>query len=315
LKEKGIEGIRMSDLLVSVVIPSYNRAHCIAGAIRSALAQDWRELEVIIADDGSADDTESAVLALNEPSVRYVRKVNGGCSSARNFGVRHARGKYVAFLDSDDTWEPAWITTAIERMERDPGIGAVYSSLELIDNTGKATGIMDLTLGGRHEEATVPYVLARCMGLLGSNVIARREVVNAIGGWDESFPTSGDLDFGLRLAQATRVALVAKPFVKLVETAGSLSKKVNSGNRLRVLAKFADAHPESAQQHARILRASRARIYRSYAEDLLWYGRTRDAEQQLQASLRTAFSLRACWLLMKAQIIKLPGFRRTPSVP
>ncbi len=300
----------MNEPLVSIVIPSYNRAHCIAAAIMSALEQTYPNYEIIIADDGSADDTEGAVRALAQPKVRYVRKANGGCSSARNFGVSNAAGKYVAFLDSDDTWEKTWLATAVAIMERDAGIGAVYSSLERIDGNGKTFGIMDLTLGGQFAQATIPYVLTRCMGLLGSNIIGRRDVVNAIGGWDETFPTSGDLDFGLRLASATRVALVATPFVKLVETAGSLSKKVNSGNRLRVLAKFEAAHPDKAREFQEILRQSRARIYLTYAEDLLWYGRIREAEEQLQASLRVAFSRKACWLLVKAQIIKLAGSRR-----
>lgn len=300
----------MNEPLVSIVIPSYNRAHCIAAAISSALQQSYPNFEIIIADDGSADDTEGAVRALNQPKVRYVRKANGGCSSARNFGVSHAAGKYIAFLDSDDTWDDDWIATAVGLMESDAGVGAAYASLERIDGNGKTFDIMDLTLGGRHAQATIPYVLTRCMGLLGSNIIARRDVVVAIGGWDETFPTSGDLDFGLRLATATRVALVATPFVKLVETAGSLSKKVNSGNRLRVLAKFEAAHPEQARTFADILRQSRARIYLTYAEDLLWYGRIREAEEQLQASLRVAFSAKACWLLLKAQLIKVAGTRR-----
>ena len=303
----------MNEPLVSVVIPSYNRAHCIADAIRSALVQDWPNLELIIADDGSSDDTEGAVRALNEPRVRYVRKVNGGCSSARNFGAAHARGKYVAYLDSDDTWEKTWLRDAVAIMEKDPGVGAVYSSLEHIDKDGKPVGVMDLTLGGRYAEASVPYVLTRCMGMLGSNIIARPEIVKSIGGWDEGFPTSGDLDFGLRLATATRVALVATPYVKLVETAGSLSKKVNSGNRLRVLAKFEATHPDKAREYANILRASRARIYVTYAEDLLWFGRIREAEEQLRNSLRTEFSVRACWLLLKAQMMRLLGTRRGSS--
>jgi glycosyltransferase involved in cell wall biosynthesis len=303
----------MNDPLVSVVIPSYNRAHTIAAAIHSALAQDYPNFEIIIADDGSSDDTAGAVRALNEPRVRYVRKVNGGCSSARNFGAAHATGKYVAYLDSDDTWEKTWLSDAVAIMEKDAGVGAVYSSLEHIDKDGKAVGVMDLTLGGRYAEASIPYVLMRCQGMLGSNIIARPEIVKSVGGWDESFPTSGDLDFGLRLATATRVAVLAKPYVKLVETAGSLSKKVNSGNRLRVLAKFEAAHPDKAREYANILRESRARIHVAYALDLLWFGRIREAEEQLRHSLRTEFSVRACWLLLKAQLMRLLGTRRGSS--
>jgi hypothetical protein len=193
-------------------------------------------------------------------------------------------------------------------------MGAVYGSLLLIGKDGTVTGVNDLSLGGRHAYATVDYVLSRCCGLLGSNVVARREVVAKIGAWDESFPTSGDLDFGLRLAVATTVGIVAEPHVRLVETTvGSLSKNVNTGNRLRVLDKFERNHPELANAHAAILRRSRARILRTYAEDLLWNGRIAEAEQRLAASLHTRPTLRAAWLLLKAEVMRTTGVGRRPS--
>ncbi len=294
-------------MLVSIIIPTYNRAHTIAAAIRSALEQSFADFELIIADDGSTDETEQVVREVQSPRVRYVRKPNGGCSSARNFGVQSAAGKYVAFLDSDDSWDPHWLRTVTGILEGDAGIGAVYGSLQLIGAGGTQTGVFDLSVGGRFREATVPYVLQQCAGLLGSNVVARRDVVLQIGGWDESFPTSGDLDFGLRLASVTRVAIVAQPMIRLVETAGSLSKKVNTGNRVRVLEKFIKNHPQLAGTHARILRQSRARILLSYGEDLLWFRRIGEAERQLLASLRIEPNAKAIWLLAKAQALKLMG--------
>jgi len=293
--------------LVSIVIPTYNRAHCIEQAIRSALKQTFRDFELIIADDGSTDGTEQAVLRMGEPAVRFVRKANGGCSSARNFGVANAHGKYVAFLDSDDEWDPRWLETTVGIMEADAGVGAVYGSLARVGADGSDHGTFDLSLGGQHREATVPYVLSQASGLLGSNIIARRDVVQQIGGWDETFPTSGDFEFGLRLAVATRVALVAAPMIRLIETAGSLSKKVNTGNRLRVLEKFTREQPAMAQKFASIIRSSRAEILRSYGEDCIWFGRYEEAATQLTASLRTQFSWAALWLLAKLQVIRLSG--------
>ena len=297
----------MANTPVTVIIPSYNRAHCIEKAIRSALAQTVSDAEILIADDGSTDDTEGVVSGLGSPRVRYVRQQNAGCSSARNFGVSHARSRYVAFLDSDDEWDPQWLAVALAALESEPAVGAVYASLERVDADGHTTGVFDVSVGGRYREASVSYVLQQCAGLLGSNVVARRDLVVGIGGWDETFPTSGDLDFGLRLATASRVALVASPMVRLIETGGSLSKKVNSGNRLRVLDKFERGHPALAQQHARIIRHSRAAILCSYGEDLLWVGRIAEAERQLVASLRLLPSRRATWLLLKTQAFKLRG--------
>src|SRR3569832_2053216 len=248
--------------LVSVVIPTYNRAHCIEQAIRSALRQNFTDYEIIIADDGSTDATEQAVARIDDPRVRFVRKANGGCSSARNFGVANAAGKYVAFLDSDDEWDPRWLETTVAIMEGDASTGAVYGSLARIGADGSDHGVFDVSVGGRYREASVPYVLSQASGLLGSNIIARRDVVQQIGGWDETFPTSGDFEFGLRLAVATRVALVAEPMIKLIETMGSLFKKVNTGNRLRVLEKFGKEQPALAARFASIIRRSRAEILR-----------------------------------------------------
>jgi glycosyltransferase involved in cell wall biosynthesis len=293
--------------LVSIIIPTYNRAHCIAQAIRSALKQTFRDFELIIADDGSTDSTEQAVTRMGEPAVRFVRKANGGCSSARNFGVANASGKYVAFLDSDDEWDPRWLATTVAMMEADAGVGAVYGSLALVGADGRDKGVFDLSLGGQYREATVPYVLSQASGLLGSNIIARREVVQQIGGWDETFPTSGDFEFGLRLAVATRVGLVAAPMIRLIETAGSLSKKVNSGNRLRVLEKFTREQPAMAAKFAPIIRRSRAAILRSYGEDCMWFGRYEEAATQLSASLRTQFNWNALWLLAKLQALRVTG--------
>lgn len=300
----------MSTPLVSIIIPTFNRAHCIRGAIDSALAQTYPSTEIIVADDGSTDGTEQVVNGLGHASVRCVRQPNGGCSSARNLGIANARGSYLAFLDSDDRWETSWVARAVGLLEARPDHGAVYASLRRIDQRGNEFGILDLTEGGAYGEATLDYVLGHCAGMLGSNVIARRDIVIAAGGWDVGFPTSGDLDFGLRLAVQARIALVGEPMVRLVETRGSLSKNVNTGNRLRVLDKFESSHPQLAARHAETIRRSRSRILCSYGEDLLWIGQIADAQRQLFRSLRSRFSSRAMLLLMKAQLLRL---RSTPD--
>lgn len=294
----------MTSPLVSIIIPTYNRAHCITQSIESALAQHYSNLEIVIADDGSSDNTREVVAAIADSRVRYCSQPNRGCSSARNLGVSHARGEYLAFLDSDDRWEPGWVGTAVDLLEHHSDFGSAYASLRRIGAQGEELGTLDLSDGGQWTEGTVAYVLSHCAGLLGSNVIARSGVVRAIGGWDEGFPTSGDLDFGLRLAVQARMALFAQPFVHLVETRGSLSKNINTGNRLRVLAKFELLYSHLAAKHGDILRRSRSRILCNYGEDLLWSGQISRAQGQLIESLRTRPNLPALWLLLKAQLLK-----------
>ena len=96
----------MGNPLVSVVIPTYNRAHIIKRSIMSVLSQTYGNIEIIVIDDGSTDNTEEVVLGINDDRIRYYKKENGGSSSARNMGISLAKGSYIAFQDSDDIWLP-----------------------------------------------------------------------------------------------------------------------------------------------------------------------------------------------------------------
>ena len=90
--------------LVSVIIPTYNRAHLIKRSAESVLNQTYTNLELIIVDDGSTDDTEEVVKTLNDNRVTYIKQPNQGACAARNNGIDHAKGEFIAFQDSDDVW-------------------------------------------------------------------------------------------------------------------------------------------------------------------------------------------------------------------
>jgi len=112
----------MEEPLVSVVIPTYNRAHCLGSTIESVLVQTHARLEVLVIDDGSTDQTASLVkgLAASDGRVRYLPQANKGVSAARNHGFRSARGSLIALLDSDDNYEPWKIELAVACMRADP---------------------------------------------------------------------------------------------------------------------------------------------------------------------------------------------------
>ena len=97
---------------VSVIIPTFNREHLIGQAIKSVWAQTYSDYEMVVVDDGSTDNTEQ-VFHTRYRDTPYIRKCNGGPASARNEGLRHSRSDFVAFLDSDDQWEPTFLQTGL----------------------------------------------------------------------------------------------------------------------------------------------------------------------------------------------------------
>jgi GT2 family glycosyltransferase len=129
----------MEEPLVSVVIPAYNRAHCLGATIQSALVQTHANLEVLVIDDGSTDQTASLMkgLAVTDGRIRYLPQANGGVSVARNHGFRSARGSVIALLDSEDTYEPWKIELAVACLQADPAVGMIWTDMTAIDAQGK----------------------------------------------------------------------------------------------------------------------------------------------------------------------------------
>jgi glycosyltransferase involved in cell wall biosynthesis len=128
----------MSDELVSIVIPTYNRADCVTRAVDSALRQTHGDVDVIVIDDGSKDATETLMrdTYAREPRVRYVRQENRGVSAARNHGIRLVRGAYAALLDSDDVWEPFKLELQLACLRAFPDTGMVWTDMMAVDTDG-----------------------------------------------------------------------------------------------------------------------------------------------------------------------------------
>src|SRR5690349_2852214 len=124
----------MAEALVSVVIPTFNRAYCIAQTIDSALAQTHENIEVLVVDDGSKDNTAELIAEKykREPRVRYLPQKNQGVAAARNYGLSAARGEYIALLDSDDLWLPWKIAAQVRCLEALPEAGMVWTDMDAI---------------------------------------------------------------------------------------------------------------------------------------------------------------------------------------
>ena len=129
----------MTSSLVSVIVPTYNRAYCLNRAVDSMLAQTYGNCEVLIVDDGSTDDTSARVKTWygHNPQVRYLRQVNQGVSAARNAGLRAARGAFIALLDSDDVWLPWKIEVQVACLDALPQVGMIWTDMEAVDPHGE----------------------------------------------------------------------------------------------------------------------------------------------------------------------------------
>lgn len=122
---------------VSVIIPTYNRSNVVMETIDSVLMQTLSDLEIIIIDDGSTDDTQTVIEGVKDNRVRYYCKENGGAGSARNLGLSKAQGKYVAFLDSDDIWPKNYLEVMTEHLEGNCDFAAAYSPIRFFCPDGR----------------------------------------------------------------------------------------------------------------------------------------------------------------------------------
>lgn len=131
----------MNGNLVSVIVPTFNRAYCLARTLDSALKQTHSNLEIIVIDDGSTDQTQDLIRSsyAREPRVKYIHQENAGVSAARNRGLATIQGDYVAFLDSDDVWKPWKLQAQLACMKFLPSIGMVWSDFETLDARGNVS--------------------------------------------------------------------------------------------------------------------------------------------------------------------------------
>lgn len=187
--------------LVSAIIPTYKRSKLVTRAIRSVLNQTVQDIEIIVVDDASPDDTETAVLSVGSSRVRYIRHDNNrGLPASRNTGIHAARGKFIAFLDDDDEWLPEKTTKQLRFLEEYRLDAAV--SMCLIDGS--------VPLGHHSPVLLMPDDLRKGNKWGSCSLIAKANVIRAIM-FDETLSIGEDWDFYIRLAQAYRLGCLNEP--------------------------------------------------------------------------------------------------------
>lgn len=201
---------------VSVVIPTYNRAHLLGRAIKSVLDQTYTDFELIVVDDGSTDGTSEVVKSFNDSRLRFIRtEPNRGASAARNTGIQAAQGEYIAFNDSDDEWLPQKLEKQVKFFEenaRNGHLGVVLC--ELIRITPQAEQYVVV----KPELINVNDLLVRLYCQCGTpGFLLKRAVVKTELYFDESLPAYQDWDLLARMSRICEVESVHEPLFRVYQ--------------------------------------------------------------------------------------------------
>lgn len=204
----------MNSPTVSVIIPVYGAENYIADTLRSVLAQTYTNFEVLIVDDGCLDRSIEICQQFSDPRIKIIHQKNRGLAGARNTGIRHAQGEYLAFLDADDLWLPSKLEKHVQHLNGSLQVGLSFSYSIFIDEQGNPTGIYQIP--SRIKNITPDYALRRNPVGNGSTVVARKAAFQAIEFqenrhgevenfyFDEDFKQAEDLECWTRIATHTR---------------------------------------------------------------------------------------------------------------
>jgi len=255
---------------VSVVIPTYNRARYVVEAVRSVLDQTDPDFELIVVDDGSTDGTRTA-LAPYLDRLRYVAQENRGMASARNRGIREARGGLVALLDSDDRWEPRLLAAVRAAFASDPEVGAVFVAEREMDESGRV-------LPRVHGKRT-PGDLFTPEGMIGVDTrvgsgrppVARRDLFGKLGFYDEELGGAWDCDLWIRWSFHTRMRIVPEPLVVRRKHAGNFSgdRAKDALAWLEILRRVERDHPDFVAGHPGTFRRAVGKNHLRLGRELL----------------------------------------------
>jgi glycosyltransferase involved in cell wall biosynthesis len=198
---------------VSVIIPTYNRAHLFLGAVNSALNQTFQDFRIIIVDDASKDDTSSIVRGLDDKRIQYIRHAgNRGEAGARNTGVMNSDAEFIAFLDDDDEWLPEKLQLQVALLDRCPSrVGGIYTGFYAFDKaSGKMLGQRVPTKRGYIYD---DMIVENAVGT-SSTVLLRRECFERFGLFDEDIAWGLDYDMWIRISKGFEFEFIKDPLVK-----------------------------------------------------------------------------------------------------
>jgi glycosyltransferase involved in cell wall biosynthesis len=283
---------------VSVILPTYNRCASLLEAIDSVAGQTFQDFEIIVADDGSTDETAERLAVLSVP-IRAIRLEHSGRpGTARNRALAVARGDLLAFLDDDDRWQPAKLARQVALLDSRPAVGFAYHDFQLVD-AGSGLSKRALSPGQKLDGFIFDALIHDCF-LQPSTVVVRRSLLEESGPFDETLEIVEDYELWLRLARLAPAGYIDEPLATVYRHSASHSRQRDllvNRNTIAVLEQAGRQPNLSPAQRLRFRRAL-ARAHTRLALFLIGQGQAGPARRQLFSALRTNPLLLRAWLTL-----------------
>jgi len=302
---------------VSVIIPTYNRGAFLEEALASVMSQTYKNYEIIVADDGSTDDT-LARLERYKDKVKVLDLPHSGRPSvARNAAISAATGEFLAFLDSDDTWAPTKLESQTTFLEQNPSFVMAYCDAEFLGEKGESVGKQS-----QRERLRAGYVFK---DLLMGNfipaataVVARRNTVLEVGGFEEWLTIAEDWHLWFKLSARGKIGLINAPLCQIRVQPHTITedKMLLFADAVRTLDDIEKRFPEEIDKCRLNARRGKARMLSMLARNYLFSGQTREARRLFSRALLSfplrleiiPFFLLAC--LGRRSVLALRSFKK-----
>lgn len=271
--------------LVSIIMPAYNAERYVADAIRSVLAQTYRDWELVVVDDGSKDGTGEVVraLAARDARIRYVARENGGQAAARNTGIRASRGTLVAFLDADDLWVEEKLELQLRALA-ETGADVLSSNGFVFEDDNTSVEAYELsTVPGRTEGAEMFRLLYAFNRIQIQSVLVRRELLEKVGLFDEDRRYQNCEDYDLWLSLAAAGALfygMEEQLIKYRRHSAASTHRLSNVLRPMVEVKKKHGRPDALGEKE--VRTRIRDLYRSLIEALVRENKLAEAARSLE---------------------------------
>ncbi|MCX7595968.1 MAG: glycosyltransferase [Fischerella sp.] len=207
---------------VSVVIPAYNSMKYLPETLESVLQQSFTDFEVLIINDGSSDRIVQWASGLTDSRVKLISQKNQGVSVARNTGIAHAQGEYIAFLDADDFWHATKLEKQVRCLDDNQAVGLVHTWMAFVDSNGKSIGRVITS----HAEGDVWKQLLESNQIACSSVMVRRCCLETVGGFEPNLNFAEDWDLWIRISCHYPFAVIKEPLYYYRQVSNSLSKNL-----------------------------------------------------------------------------------------
>ena len=295
------------DIKISVIIPTYNRAHCVTNAIDSVLSQTYQDYEILVVDDGSTDRTREVLDSyIRDQKIVYLYQDNRGVSAARNAGIRKASGQWIACLDSDDRWMPDKLKRQVSVItESAIEVGCVVCNIQYDRPIGKRTSSFENAIfNPRHSRGichNIRSILLTRFLMFNQCALIKKQYVDEIGGFDERLEILEDYDLALKLSFLCRWGYDSEPLVLYHCPSGqSLSSGVSPEREIQTM-ELILFHLDS------FLRDRAIRVPRLLAK--------RRRFLRIQKKLHPLSSGRKLLRIYQGLIRRMPGYPRPHVVP